>query len=79
MKENAREIAAKAATEALRGQTRGDNKTPFIVHPKRVAACVAQFGGNHIGVIAAWLHDVMEECKGGEAIVRQTGLPGEER
>jgi (p)ppGpp synthase/HD superfamily hydrolase len=83
LRENAITIAAKAASEAHRGQFRKDEKTPFIVHPERVAACVAKFGGNYIGVIAAWLHDVMEDCKGGEVIVRETlrttGLPEEER
>lgn len=83
MREHAIEIAAKAASKAHHGQFRKDKKTPFIVHPERVAACVAKFGGDHTGVIAAWLHDVMEDCTGGEVMVREalrnTGLPGEER
>ena len=82
-RENAIETASKAATEAHRGQTRKDGETPFIVHPERVAKAVAHYGGNHIGIIAAWLHDVMEDCEGGEAIVRETlkktGLPTGER
>ncbi|MDD1708494.1 MAG: hypothetical protein LUQ33_04910, partial [Methanoregulaceae archaeon] len=69
-REKAVETASKAATEAHRGQTRKDGKTPFIVHPERVAKCVAHYGGNHISI--AWLHDVMEDCEGGEAIVRET-------
>ena len=63
-------IAADAATHAHRGQFRKDNKTPYIVHPRRVAEQVKSFGGDHIGIIAAWLHDVMEDCEGGEGIVR---------
>jgi len=67
-------IAADAATRAHRGQFRKDKKTPFIVHPKRVAERVKFFGGNHIGIIAAWLHDVIEDCDDGEQIVRDTLL-----
>ena len=66
-------IAADAATLAHRGQFRKDKKTPYIVHPKRVAERVKFFGGNHIGIIAAWLHDVIEDCPDvGEDIVRDT-------
>ena len=65
-------IAANAATQAHRGQFRKDRKTPYIVHPQRVAERVKFFGGDHVGIIAAWLHDVMEDCPGGEAIVRDT-------
>jgi (p)ppGpp synthase/HD superfamily hydrolase len=72
VEEKAIEIVSKAATEAHRGQTRKDGNTPFIVHPERVAKCVAHYGGNHIGIIAAWLHDVIEDCKGGDTIVRET-------
>ena len=72
MREHAIEIAAKAASEAHRGQTRKDKKTPFIVHPERVAKCVAHYGGNHIGIIAAWLHDVVEDCNDGEVTVLET-------
>ncbi|MCX6699331.1 MAG: HD domain-containing protein [Methanomicrobiales archaeon] len=77
------DIAAEAASIAHRGQFRKDGKTPYIVHPKRVAMCVANFGGDHIGIIAAWMHDVMEDCEEGEAIVhdtlQKTDLPQEER
>ena len=76
-------IAKTAATRAHRGQFRKDGKTPYIVHPKRVAERVKFFGGNYIGIIAAWLHDVMEDCEGGERIVRealqQMDLPQAER
>lgn len=76
------EIAADAASQAHRGQFRKNSKTPYIVHPKRVAELVKFFGGDHIGVIAAWLHDVIEDCKDGEKIVHdtllQTNLPQQE-
>jgi (p)ppGpp synthase/HD superfamily hydrolase len=67
-------IAADAATRAHYGKFRKDNKTPVIVHPKRVAERVKFFGGNHICIISAWLHDVMEDCDEGENIIRNTLL-----
>jgi len=77
-------IAKNAAMQAHHGQFRKDGKTPFIVHPQRVAERVKFFGGNHVGIIAAWLHDIMEDCPGvGEGIVcdtlKQIGLPQQER
>ena len=64
--------AARAATHAHQGQFRKNGITPFITHPARVAQRVAFFGGNHVAVIAAWLHDVMEDCENGKKIVEQT-------
>ena len=76
-------IAADAATHAHERQFRKNGITPYIVHPKRVAERVKFFGGDHIGIIAAWFHDVIEDCTGGEAIVRDTlkqiKLPQQER
>lgn len=65
-------LARSAATQAHRGQFRKGGVTPYIVHPERVAKRVKFFGGTYVGIIAAWLHDVMEDCKGGESIVRET-------
>lgn len=80
---NAIKTAADAATRAHRGQFRKDGKTPYILHPQRVAERVKFFGGDHRGIIAAWLHDVMEDCDEGVMIVRntlqRTGLPPKER
>jgi (p)ppGpp synthase/HD superfamily hydrolase len=76
-------LAKTAATKAHQKQFRKDGKTPYILHPERVANRVKFFGGNHIGIIAAWLHDVMEDCEGGEIIVKETlsqmGLPQQDR
>jgi (p)ppGpp synthase/HD superfamily hydrolase len=81
--ERAIRIAADAATRAHHGQYRKNAKTPFIVHPRRVAERVKFFGGDHIGIIAAWLHDVIEDCDEGDLIVRDTlrqlDLPQQER
>lgn len=79
---NAIKIAADAATRAHRGQFQKDGKTPSILHPQRIAERVKFFGGDHLGIIAAWLHDVMEDCEEGVTIVRdtlqKTGLPTKE-
>lgn len=83
MHKKALKTAADAATRAHRGQFRKDGKTPYIMHPQRVAERVKFFGGDHIGIIAAWLHDVMEDCDNGANIVcdtlQKTGLPPVER
>jgi (p)ppGpp synthase/HD superfamily hydrolase len=55
-------MAADHAARAHRGQYRKDRKTPYIAHPARVAALVGKFGGSHIAVTSAWLHDVYEDC-----------------
>ncbi|RPI36752.1 MAG: HD domain-containing protein [Methanoregulaceae archaeon] len=54
--------AADHASRAHKGQFRKDRKTPYITHPARVAGLVGIFNGSHIAVIAAWLHDVYEDC-----------------
>jgi (p)ppGpp synthase/HD superfamily hydrolase len=54
--------AADHASRAHRGQFRKDRKTPYITHPARVAGLVGTFNGSHVAVIAAWLHDVYEDC-----------------
>jgi len=80
---NAIKTTAGAATRAHRGQFRKDGKTPYILHPQRVAERVKFFGGDHRGIIASWLHDVMEDCDDGEGIVRDAlqrmELPRHER
>ena len=50
------------ATRAHHGQFRKDKKTPYIVHPARVAGLVGVFHGSPVAVIAAWLHDIYEDC-----------------
>jgi (p)ppGpp synthase/HD superfamily hydrolase len=54
--------AADHASQAHKGQLRKDRRTPYITHPARVAALVGMFGGSHVAVISAWLHDVYEDC-----------------
>jgi (p)ppGpp synthase/HD superfamily hydrolase len=54
--------AADHAARAHKGQFRKDRKTPYIIHPARVAALVGMSGGSHVAIIAAWLHDIYEDC-----------------
>ncbi len=54
--------AADHASRAHKGQCRKDQRTPYIVHPARVAGYVSMFGGSHVAIISAWLHDVYEDC-----------------
>lgn len=54
--------AADHASQAHRGQFRKDRRTPYITHPARVAGLIGSFNGSHIAIIAAWLHDVYEDC-----------------
>jgi (p)ppGpp synthase/HD superfamily hydrolase len=55
-------IAADHASRAHKGQLRKDRRTPYITHPARVAGLVAMFHGSHVAIVAAWLHDVYEDC-----------------
>lgn len=54
--------ASDHASRAHKGQLRKDRKTPYITHPARVAALVGSFNGSHVAIIAAWLHDIYEDC-----------------
>ncbi len=54
--------AADHASQAHKGQYRKDRRTPYITHPARVAGLVGTFNGSHVAIIAAWLHDIYEDC-----------------
>ena len=43
------------------GQTRADDVTPYIEHPKKVAELVEKFGGSDYCIALAWVHDILEE------------------
>lgn len=74
--------ASSLAAKAHDGQYRGDSTTPYIIHPARVAGLVVVFGGQYTEVIAAWLHDVIEDCHHGETTVAyglsSLKLPGDD-
>jgi guanosine-3',5'-bis(diphosphate) 3'-pyrophosphohydrolase len=55
-------IVSAAAARAHDQKFRKDGNTPYIVHPARVATLAKHFGGDHIAIIAAWVHDVFEDC-----------------
>ena len=58
----AAKTAADHAARAHKGQFRKDRRTPYIIHPARVAVLVGIFGGTHFAIITAWLHDIFEDC-----------------
>lgn len=74
--------ASVLAAKAHDGQLRDDRLTPYIIHPARVAGLVVLFGGRYTEVIAAWLHDVIEDCSHGETTVAyglsSLKLPGDD-
>ena len=76
--------AADHASRAHKGQSRKDRKTPYITHPARVAGLVGTFNGSHVAIIAAWLHDVYEDCSPEwilktDKLIDDLPLPADER
>lgn len=50
------------ATEAHKGQKRKGSKIPYIMHPLEAATIVASMTTDENIIIAALLHDTMEDC-----------------
>lgn len=51
------------AAEKHRGQTRkGAGEVPYFAHLEEVAGLVQRFGGPQVAIVAAWLHDTVEDC-----------------
>jgi (p)ppGpp synthase/HD superfamily hydrolase len=76
--------AADHASRAHKGQMRKDRRTPYITHPARVAGLVGTFNGSHGAIIAAWLHDVYEDCTPEwllktDELIANLPLPADER
>jgi guanosine-3',5'-bis(diphosphate) 3'-pyrophosphohydrolase len=80
--------AAEFAAASHRGQRRKYSDEPYIRHPARVAARIADLGMDAEVVAAAWLHDVVEDCdvavahlaeRFGERIARLVGHLSEPR
>jgi (p)ppGpp synthase/HD superfamily hydrolase len=76
--------AADHASRAHQGQFRKDRKTPYITHPARVAGLVGTFNGSHLAIIAAWLHDVYEDCTPAwlirtDELIERMPLPADDR
>ena len=55
-------LAVEVAMRQHNGQTRKYNDDPFIFHPIRVARKIAEHGYNTNVVVAAILHDTVEDC-----------------
>ena len=74
--------ASALAAQAHERQYRDDIAVSYIVHPARVAGLVVVFGGQYQEIIAAWLHDVIEDCRHGETMVAyglsSLKLPGDD-
>jgi (p)ppGpp synthase/HD superfamily hydrolase len=62
MKIETYDAALAYATAAHAGQVRKGTAIPYITHPTAVASLVREFGGDQEQVIAALLHDVVEDC-----------------
>jgi (p)ppGpp synthase/HD superfamily hydrolase len=76
--------AADHASQAHNGQLRKDRRTPYITHPARVAALAGMFGGSHVAIISAWLHDVYEDCTPAwilrtDQLIEKFPLPADDR
>ncbi|MFH1785785.1 MAG: HD domain-containing protein [Candidatus Micrarchaeota archaeon] len=56
--------AIKLARKVHLDQFRRDGKTPYFIHPKRVAKLVKLMGGSEEQIILAYLHDVIENFNG---------------
>jgi (p)ppGpp synthase/HD superfamily hydrolase len=65
--------AREIATFWHQGQVRKYTDEPYIVHPAAVAKLVADNGGTEAQVIAAWLHDTLEDTKCPESDIAQFG------
>jgi len=64
--------AAALAELAHSGQFRRDGTTPYIDHPRAVAARAA---GDPTIEAVAWLHDVLEDTSVTEGTMRDRGIP----
>lgn len=58
-------------------QTRKKTGVPYIGHVLGVTAITLEYGGNETEAIGALLHDVVEDCGGGERLVEIRNKFGE--
>lgn len=66
-------IAKAIAIAAHKGQS-DKAGVEYITHPERVAAYVAESGGDTLAVAAAWLHDVLEDSTVESSDLRAAGV-----
>ncbi|MBK7878408.1 MAG: HD domain-containing protein [Planctomycetes bacterium] len=70
------EAALRAAHAAHAGQTRkSGGDVPYVTHPVHVALVLARLGAGETLLVAALLHDVVEDCPGWdlERVAREFG------
>ena len=61
------DAAVALAVAAFRGKVRKDTTIPYVTHLFAVTAIVGEYGGDEDQMIAAVLHDYLEDIKGADA------------
>jgi GTP pyrophosphokinase len=70
--------AVRLARALHAGQVRKGTAIPYIVHPMGVARMVLGAGGSEAEVMAAVLHDVVEDCGGAPVLAKVEAMFGAE-
>lgn len=63
--------AIRFAREIHKRDYRRDGKTPYFIHPKRVANLVRAVGGSEKQIALAYLHDTLENYNKGQDIIKK--------
>tara|TARA_R110000824_G_scaffold118090_2_gene270239 strand:- start:1203 stop:1622 length:420 start_codon:yes stop_codon:yes gene_type:complete len=71
------DLAAAIATEAHKGQTRWDKRTPYISHPAAIARDLIKRGFSEDFIAVAWLHDVIEDTSVTAQGLLDKGIPSD--
>tara|TARA_R110002126_G_C10490983_1_gene504927 strand:+ start:155296 stop:155715 length:420 start_codon:yes stop_codon:yes gene_type:complete len=71
------DLAAQIATDAHKGQTRWDKRTPYISHPAAVARAMIQDKWSEDYIAVAWLHDVIEDTSVTAEQLLAAGIPAD--
>tara|TARA_R110002094_G_C4832515_1_gene205557 strand:- start:68 stop:487 length:420 start_codon:yes stop_codon:yes gene_type:complete len=71
------DLAAAIATEAHKGQTRWDKRTPYISHPAAIARAMIQDKWSEDYIAVAWLHDVIEDTSVTAEQLLAAGIPAD--
>jgi (p)ppGpp synthase/HD superfamily hydrolase len=62
------DLALAYVAEAFRGQTRKGTRIPYLAHLLQVMVTVAEHGGDEDQLVAALLHDTLEDVEGASAL-----------
>tara|TARA_R110000824_G_scaffold304530_4_gene492347 strand:+ start:449 stop:868 length:420 start_codon:yes stop_codon:yes gene_type:complete len=71
------DLAAQIATDAHKGQTRWDKRTPYISHPAAIARAMIQDKWSEDYIAVAWLHDVIEDTSVTAEQLLAAGIPAD--